>query len=100
MLLERTIFQLDIGHVPPEIAEELGQLGYMQWLGGLPGQADYLQEARVALERARPFADCSPALDVFCRILEASMVMPPVALPLRLPPRGRRGGAQARRMFH
>jgi hypothetical protein len=98
MLLERTIFQLDIGLVSPQKAEEMGQLGYMQWLGALPGQADYHRAARHALARACPFAETSPAVAVFCRLLSASTVMPPVPLALSLPRRSRRGGAQARRL--
>lgn len=98
MLLDRTIFQLDIGHVPPDRAEELGQLGYVQWLGGLRGDASYVREAMRAYERARPFIRTSPAVAVFCHLLVASSVTPIQPLPLRLPQAGRRGGAAARRL--
>ncbi|MEM6635585.1 MAG: hypothetical protein AAF667_06800 [Pseudomonadota bacterium] len=98
MFLERTISQLDVGHVPPEQAEEMGRLGYMQWLGALPGGANYTREARRALAMARPFAPTSPALAVFCRLLEVSIEHAPEPLMLRFPTRGRRGGAQARRL--
>lgn len=97
MILELTISQLDIGAVPDERARELGQMGYMQWLGGLPGNADYHREAIRAHAMARPFAHNSPALAVFCDLLIRSMQMPPVALDLPLPARQRRGGARARR---
>lgn len=98
MLLEQTIFQLDIGYVPPEKAEEMGQLGYMQWLGALQGGASYQREAMRAYEMAQPFIRTSPAVAVFCRLLVASVASPIEPLPLRLPLRNRRGGAQARRL--
>ena len=98
MLLERTIFQLDIGHVPPDQAEKLGQLGYIQWLGALPADAAYPREAMRAYEFARPFIRTSPAVAVFCRLLVASAVSPTEPLNLTWPLRGRRGGAQARRL--
>ncbi len=90
MLLERTISQLDIGHVSPERAEQLGQLGYLQWLGSLPGQASYAHEAMRAYETARPFCQASPAVAVFCTLLIESNTTPPTALPLSYPSRVRR----------
>jgi hypothetical protein len=98
MLLERTISQLDIGYVPPEQAHQMGQLGYMQWLGALPGNAGYPQEAARAYAAARPFLACSPAIAVFCQLLLASVAAPCAPLPLRLPEPCRRGGARARRL--
>lgn len=98
MLLERTIFQLDVGDVPPDRANELGTLGYMQWLGGLRGDACYLHEAMRAYDMAAPFVRTSPAIAVFCNLLVASAVSPAEPLPLTLPRKSRRGGAQARRM--
>ena len=97
MLLERTISQLDIGPVPPEEATELGQLGYLQWLAGLPADTDYAREAMHAYTMARPFLRFSPAVAVFCDLLVASMRLPMEPLPLKMPTRERRGGAQARR---
>lgn len=97
MILELTISQLDSGALSPEQAAEKGQLGYMQWLGALPGRADYHREAQRAYDRAQPFERGSPAVAVFCELLLASMEMPPRPLPLSLPQRSRRGGAQARR---
>ena len=98
MLLERTIFQLDIGHVAPERAEELGQLGYLQWLGGLAADASYMAEAMRAYEMAQPFMRTSPAVAVFCDLLVASTTLPPRPVALRPSVRNRRGGAQARRL--
>ncbi len=97
MLLERTIAQLDIGDVPPDVAEEMGHLGYMQWLGALKGDAGYVQEAMRAYELARPFMRTSPAVDVFCRLLVESSATPLTPLDLKLPTPTRRGGARARR---
>ena len=97
MLLEQTISQLDIGRIPPERARELGHLGYMQWLGGLPPMAEYRREAMRAYEMALPFARTSPAIAVFCDLLVASTTAPLAPLDLCLPDRHRRGGAQARR---
>lgn len=99
MLLERTILQLDMGPVPPEKAEEFGQLGYMQWLAGLPGDADYRREAMRAYGMALPFIRTSPSVAVFCDLLVASTRMPPRPLHLSAPARERRGGAKARRSW-
>lgn len=97
MLLERTISQLDIGPMPPARAQELGQLGFMQWLGALRPMADYRAEAMRAYSAAQPFLRTSPAVAVFCDLLVASTRMPIEPLPLALPARHRRGGARARR---
>lgn len=97
MLLERTIAQLDIGPVSPQRAREMGQLGYMQWLGALPGASDYHAQAMAAYQTAAPFMRTSPAVAVFCELLVSSTRMPPEPLPLAMPPRKRRGGAEARR---
>ena len=98
MLLERTIFQLDTGSVTPDQALKMGHLGYMQWLGGLPGRANYRREALRAYDRARPFAEASPAVAVFCDLVLASIDAPLRPLDLHLPARKRRGGSQARRL--
>ncbi|MEM8841129.1 MAG: hypothetical protein AAGD47_05075 [Pseudomonadota bacterium] len=97
MLLERTIAQLDIGDISPERAQELGQLGYMQWLGALPGSSNYRLEAKHAFAVASPFSARSPAVAVFCDLLAASTHADPAPLALRLPDRHRRGGSRARR---
>ncbi len=96
-MLDLTISQLDTGHVPPQRAQELGQMGYMQWLGGLPGSANYHAQARIALAKAKPFAETSPAIAVFCDLLARSMQMPLEPLFLALPAKQRRGGYRARR---
>ena len=97
MFLERTISQLNIGAVSPEEAAELGQLGYMQWLAGLPANSDYAAEAKHAYTMAQPFLRRSPAVVVFCDLLVASTRFPIEPLPLKMPTRERRGGARARR---
>lgn len=97
MILELTISQLDIGVVTPQRAQEMGQLGYVQWLGALPGHTSYRQQAEHALAKAAPFRDTSPAVAVFCDLLNQSLTFPPRALPLALPLKQRRGGARARR---
>ena len=97
MLLKRTITQLDIGHTTPERAQELGQLGYLQWLGALSAKSSYFDEAMRAHKMAIPFAATSPAIAVFCDLLVASVRVPIEPLPLSLPNRQRRGGAKARR---
>ncbi|MEM1313234.1 MAG: hypothetical protein AAGI51_01685 [Pseudomonadota bacterium] len=97
MLLERTITQLDIGPVDLKQASTLAQLGYMQWLGALSRMGDYRQEAMHAYAAAHPFARRSPAVAAFCDLLVASTREPMEPLPLALPAKQRRGGAQARR---
>ena len=97
MLLELTIRQLDIGPVPHTRAIELGQLGYMQWLGSLPGHAGYHAQAQYALTLATPFIGCSPAVAGFCDLLRQSLRQSPAPLTLALPARRRRGGARTRR---
>ncbi len=97
MLLERTITQLDVGHVPPNVAQQMGQLGYMQWIAALPSDTGYRQAALRALETAAPFVSASPAVAAFCDLIRRSIKDPLTPLPLRMPPRVRRGGSQARR---
>ncbi|WP_162497331.1 hypothetical protein [Roseovarius dicentrarchi] len=97
MQIERTLYQLRIGLSSPQRARELGQLGYMQWLGGLPGHADYGAEARRAYRMAVDFAETDPAIAVFCELLAASVRHPLTPLDLALPKPARRGGARARR---
>ncbi|MEO1292199.1 MAG: hypothetical protein AAFV62_05120 [Pseudomonadota bacterium] len=97
MLLEHTLRQLDIGHVPPEQAAEMGALGYLQWLAGLPGHTPYKSEAMRAYALAHPLARTSPAVSVFCGLLVSSTETPlkPICLVAAGP--RRRGGAPARR---
>jgi hypothetical protein len=97
MLLERTISQLDVGHVPDHIAQEMGHLGYAQWLGALKGEAGYFHETIRAYELAQPFIRTSPAVAVFCHLLVESTASPLKPLEFKLPAPARRGGAKARR---
>lgn len=97
MLLERTISQLDVGQVPDHVAETLAHLGYAQWLSALKGDASYPAEATRAHALAQPFANTSPAVALFCELLETTLAMPGKALDLRLPSPKRRGGSKARR---
>ncbi|MEM8687130.1 MAG: hypothetical protein AAGF81_07360 [Pseudomonadota bacterium] len=97
MLLERTISQLAVGPVAHALALQLAQLGYMQWISGLPGRADYERAALHAYEVAIPHAAASPAVAEFCDLLMRSVEEPLTPLPLSMPPRKRRGGADARR---
>jgi hypothetical protein len=78
-------------------AVELGQLGFMEWLGSLPGDSDFDRQARAAYARALPFQRVSPAIAVFCALLLAARRMPPEPLNLCLPRPHRRGGSKARR---
>lgn len=94
MLLDRTLFQLDIGWVAPERAEELGYLGYLQWLGALPSGGCYRAEVEVALAAAEPFAEASPAICVFMRLLEASLDSGPCDIASKWPRQMRRGRAR------
>ncbi|OOY21113.1 hypothetical protein BMI86_00580 [Thioclava sp. DLFJ5-1] len=99
MLLERTLslLQLDIGPISPLRARELGTLGYMEWLGTLPGDMPYAKAAIVAHMQAYPHSLISPAVEVFCELLLESLTPQPFALQIEMPPPVRRGGARARR---
>ncbi|MDJ0995640.1 MAG: hypothetical protein QNI90_18825 [Dinoroseobacter sp.] len=97
MMLEHTISQLDIGYVPDHVAEEMGHLGYVQWLGAIRGNASYIGEAMRAYHLAQPFVRTSPAVAIFCHLLVASTASPVAPLELKLPAPARRGGAKARR---
>ncbi|WP_050929028.1 hypothetical protein [Aestuariivita boseongensis] len=98
MLIHRTLQQLQVRADTPERALELGRMGYMQWLGGLPGQANYEFEAIRAYLYARPFVETDPAVAVFCDLLRQSLQKPLTPLDLTLPKPRRRGGAAERRM--
>jgi hypothetical protein len=96
-MLERTLSQLDIGWVPPAQARALGQMGYRQWLGCLPAGMPYRVAARVALGRAEPVRETSPAVGVFCELLQISLERPLEPLSLSPPSKQRRGRVKARR---
>ena len=98
MRIEKTLTQLQVNPSTPERAKELGQLGYMQWLGGLPGNCDYQAEAAHAYLLARPFIHTDPAVAAFCDIVRSSLQEPIRPLDLALPRPKRRGGAQERRL--
>ena len=98
MFLEYTISQLDIGPMPPDRADEMGHLGFLQWLGALPGDRSFAQEAERALMLSLPAAGYSPALAVFCDLVARAVAASPAPLTLRLPQATRRGGARARRV--
>lgn len=98
MLIQQTILQLQVRADTPERARELGQLGYLQWLGALPGGANYELEAVRAYLYAQPFLKTDPAVAAFCDLLRDSVQYPLKPLDLALPKPRRRGGAQERRM--
>jgi hypothetical protein len=78
-------------------ARQLAHMGYLEWLGALPGGANYAEAAVRALAAAAPLREDDPAVAEFCRLLENSLNRPLVPLTL-IPPRpGRRGGARGRR---
>ncbi|PWK60665.1 hypothetical protein [Roseicyclus mahoneyensis] len=101
MQTEKTLIQL-LSHPAPRSAParavELGQLGYMQWLGALPPAVPYGREAARALALAQPFEVASPAVAEFCRLLRASLMTPLSPLDLALPRPKRRGGTRMRRL--
>jgi len=97
MLLNHTILQLRTTGLPPKRARELGHLGYLQWLGSLPGFASYPAEAMRAYAAAEPYLREAPALAVFCELLVESTRNPAQPLTLILPSKQRRGGAKGRR---
>lgn len=96
-LVERTITQLKANRASTRRASELGQLGYMQWLGGLPAAADYISEAEQAYGLASRFMAENPPLAEFCKLLRQSIQHPLKPLDLALPRPRRRGGARSRR---
>ncbi|MEQ9695175.1 hypothetical protein [Shimia sp. SDUM112013] len=98
MLIARTLTQLQVDIETPERAEELGRMGYIQWLGWLPGQSSYEAEAVKAYLVAMDFIETDPAVAVFCDLIRQSLRRPLVPLDLRLPKPRRRGGARQRRM--
>lgn len=98
MNIDLTLHQLQARTESPERAREYGQLGYMQWLAGLPADACYRTAAMRAYATARPIMRTDPAVAVFCRLLIESLENPLAPLDLALPKPRRRGGARERRM--
>lgn len=97
MILERTLHMLQTTTNTKARAEELGRMGFMQWLGGLQGSASFAEEASRALHAAAPFRRSDPAVACFCALVEEARSMPPRPLDLALPEKRRRGGARSRR---
>jgi len=78
-------------------ARQLAHMGYVEWLGALPGTANYPETVVRALGAAAPLRDDEPSVAEFCRLLENSLNRPLEPLTL-IPPRpGRRGGTRGRR---
>ena len=100
MLIALTLTQLQVNPTTPERAKEIGQLGYMQWLGSLPASSCYQSEAAYAYMTAFPFKDTAPAVAVFCDLLRDSLANPLRPLDLALPKPRRRGGAKERRLSY
>ena len=98
MSIAQTLNQLQVKSASPERAKEMGQLGYMQWLGGLRADACYRTEAARAYAMAHPFKSTDPAVAVFCQLLQDSLNAPLQPLDLALPKPRRRGGAKERRL--
>jgi hypothetical protein len=98
MITARTLTQLQGRALTPERARDLGHMGYIQWLGGLPGAANYEAEAVRAYLMAADFIRTDPAIAVFCELLARSIADPLLPLDLRLPSPRRRGGARERRL--
>jgi hypothetical protein len=97
MLLERTLHMLQTQTDSEARRKELARMGFMQWLGGLDGQAGFAPQARCALAAAERFRETDPAVAQFCLLIEEALLMPPRPLSLALPVKRRRGGARSRR---
>ena len=95
--LQRTLNGLQRDTCSPERAQELAQLGYMQWLAALPASASYEAEAVRAYLLAMDFIDTDPGIAVFCDLIRTSLRRPLQPLTLALPKPRRRGGARQRR---
>ncbi len=98
MSIDHILNKLQTRTSTPERAKELGQLGYMQWLAGLPVNADYVSSAIYAYDMSEPIMHTDPAVAAFCELLVASIENPLTPLDLSLPKPRRRGGAKERRM--
>lgn len=93
----RHLFSIAAAPQTAERARELGQLAYMQWLGNLPGSANYPREAERALRSTDELTETEPAVEAFRTLLQASLNNPLAPLDLTLPKARRRGGSRARR---
>lgn len=97
MILERTIHGLQAHSETPERAEELGRMGFVQWLTFLNGDQGYAGQAQQALDKAAPFEATDPSVAVFCDLVRRSLAGPMALSDLKLPRPARRGGARERR---
>jgi hypothetical protein len=97
MLLERTLHGLQAQSETPERAEELGRMGFLQWLSFLKGRDSYPEQARRALAKAAVFEGTDPSVAVFCRLVRQSLEGPMALSDLEIPKPSRRGGARSRR---
>lgn len=99
MLLERTIHGLQAHSETPERAEELGRMGFLQWLAFLKGNQGYAEQAQRALEMAAPFEKTDSSVAVFCKLVRRSLEGPMALSDMAMPRPTRRGGAKGRRRF-
>lgn len=99
MVLDRILERLQLQQSEHCRIIEFGQLGFMEWLGSLPADSDYNQQAMTAYQQAQPLRQKAPAIAVFCDLLIQSTRMPLQPLDICLPSPNRRGGARGRRML-
>lgn len=97
MILERTLHMLQARTETMAQADEIGQMGFIQWLGWLDGRRSFDAQAAEALSAAAPFRGSDPAVAVFCDLIDEARLMPPRPLALAMPKSKRRGGAKKRR---
>lgn len=97
MVFERVLCGLQAQTGSTKRAQELANMAMMQWLGTLPGNMAYPEAVARAQEAARPFRHRYAPVAIFCQLLTESLKGPMHPLGLRLPQKGRRGGARARR---
>ncbi len=98
MRLDETLTGLMVSPPTEERARELAQLGFIHWLGSLPGDAAYEACAVQAFLKAMDFRDTDPAVDAFCDLLRDSLKPGIRSLDLKVPEPKRRGGARTRRL--
>ena len=81
----------------PEQADRLARLAYLEWLGTLPGDKNFVLAAMEVYQRAISVSEVAPAARVFCDLLLEATRRPGQPLALLSPAKSRRGGARARR---
>ena len=97
MFTEMTLSQLQATRPDPIRARELGELGFLQWLATLPGDADYEACAVQAWMTAQEESPDHPAVAAFREMIRQTLARPTTPLTFTRPKPRRRGGAQARR---